>query len=815
MENKVYFIGNAHLDPVWQWRFPEGLALVKSTFQAALDRMEEYPDYVFTSACASYYKWLERTEPELFDRIKEMVRQGRWSITGGMWVQPDCNIPSGEAFARHFLYSQKFFKENFGVTVNTSYNVDSFGHNGMLPQLMIKSGIENYVYHRPDAIREKPGMTTEPLHMWESPDGSRILCWHIPDGYGGDIFDERTQRFESYGYPAMFFYGVGNHGGGPTIEALDKLEEMRKLSPEKYLYSSPAEYFADVREAIDLDTLDLVSEDLQHHASGCYSANATVKAMNRRAEESLVRAEKMNVLANALTGAPSYQDRIERAWERVMFNQFHDILAGCSIEPAYRDAYDAFGAAALVGTETSAAASERISWRVNTTKILEKKPSIKRDRLWLREGEGCPMVVFNPHSFPVKSKVAFGIGWVSGVVDSNDNDVPFQLVRAPYTDGRHFLQCLFEVDLEPYGYATYFIYKEDQYYQPKPIENEFVATENSIENSKVKLVFDTHNGTVKSFIDKETGRELTKGGLGRGVIVDDSNADTWSHMLFTFDRDVGEFSDASIKVVEEGPIRMTVRVTSTYNRSTLTQYYSLSRGSNHVEVKVKLDFHEHYRMLKLSFPMAIEDPKAVYSMPFGFIEKKPNGEEEPAQRWVDVCAPDGTGVALANNGKYSFSCAGSELRMVAARGCAFLDHYGQPYRDDEIEFIDQGEQTFEYTLIPHGASRTDVVRTAALLNMPCELYMETHHRGGLDPVYSGMSVSVPNVIVEAIKPAENGLGTVIRAYESEGIPVEAEIDLKFISRKVNASFKAQEIKTIFIPADGGEAREILITEQDA
>ncbi len=217
MENKVYFIGNAHLDPVWQWRFPEGLSLVKSTFQAALDRMEEYPDYVFTSACASYYKWLERTEPELFGRIKEMVRQGRWSITGGMWVQPDCNIPSGEAFARHFLYSQKFFKENFGVTVNTSYNVDSFGHNGMLPQLMIKSGIENYVYHRPDAIREKPGMTTEPLHLWESPDGSRILCWHIPDGYGGDIFDERTKRFESYGYPAMFFYGVGNHGGGPTI----------------------------------------------------------------------------------------------------------------------------------------------------------------------------------------------------------------------------------------------------------------------------------------------------------------------------------------------------------------------------------------------------------------------------------------------------------------------------------------------------------------------------------------------------------------------------------------------------------------------
>lgn len=814
MDKKVHFIGNAHLDPVWQWRFPEGLALVKSTFQAALDRMDEYPDYVFTSACASYYKWLERTEPEMFERIKEKVKEGRWSVTGGMWVQPDCNIPSGEAFARHFLYSQKFFKENFGFTVKTSYNVDSFGHNGMYPQLLIKSGIENYVYHRPDAVREKPGMTTEPLHMWESPDGSRVLCWHIPDGYGGDIFDERTQRFESYDYPAMFFYGVGNHGGGPTIEALDKLEEMRKNAPEKYLYSSPDQYFAEIRENMDLDKLDLVSEDLQHHASGCYSANSKVKDLNRRAEEALVRAEKMNVLSTALTGTNSYQDRIERAWERVMFNQFHDILAGCSIKPAYNDAYDALGAAALVGTETSSAACERISWRINTTKLLEKKPSLKRDRLWIREGEGCPVVVFNPHSFPVKTTASFGMGWISGVLDSNDNEVPFQIVRAPYTDGWHYRQVMFEVDLEPYGYATYYLYKDEQNYQPKPIENEFTSTANSIENSKVKLVFDAHNGTVCSFIDKETGRELTKGGFGRGVIVDDSNADTWSHMLFTFDKDVGEFSDAKLTVLEDGPVRMTMKVTSTYNRSTLTQYFSLNRGSNHVDVRVKLDFNEHYRMVKLSFPTAIENARPVYSMPFGFIEKKANGEEEPAQRWVDVCDENGCGLALANSGKYSFSCKDGELRMVAARGCAYLDHFGQQYRDEEIEFIDQGEQTFEYTLIPHGESRTDVIRTAALLNQPCELYLETHHRGGLDPVYGGMSISVPNVIVEAVKPAENGKGIVIRAYESEGRATEAELDMKFIGRKVTASFKPQEIKTIFFPADGSDAREILITEQD-
>ncbi len=814
MDKKIYFIGNAHLDPVWQWRYQEGLALVKSTFQAALDRMEEYPDYVFTSACASYYKWLACTEPELFERIKARVAEGRWSVTGGMWVQPDCNIPSGEAFARHFLYSQRFFKENLGVTVNTGYNVDSFGHNGMLPQLLIKSGIENYVYHRPSDECEKPDLNKSKVHIWESPDGSRVLSWRIPTGYAEYTEDKKIKFYEALPYPSLFFYGVGNHGGGPTVQQLDDIEALRKINPEKYLYSNCDQYFADLDKNYGLENVPVVSEDLQHHASGCYSANSKVKEMNRKAEEALVRAEKMNVLSTALTGTKSYQDRIEKAWERVMFNQFHDILAGCSIKPAYDDAYHAFGGATLVGTETSAAACERISWRINTTKILEKKPSSMRDRLWLREGEGGPIVVFNPHSFPVKGTASFGMGWISGVVDSNDNDVPFQLVRAPYTDGHHFQQCLFEVDLEPYGYATYFLYKEDQNYKPKPIENEFVATANSIENSMVKLVFNTSNGAIDQYIIKATERNHSEGGMARGVIVDDSRADTWSHGIFTFDKDVGEFADAKMSVIENGPLRMTMKVTTTYNRSTMTQYFSLTRGSTHVDVRVKLNFNEHYRMLKLSFPTDVGNSRAVYSMPFGFIEKRTNGQEEPAQRWVDIVDNGGCGFAIANDSKYSFSCKDSELRMVAARGCAYLDHYGQNYRDDEIEFLDQGEQTFNYTLIPHGESRTDVIRTAALLNMPCEVYEETHHRGELPATYGGMSISVPNVIVETVKPAENGKGTVIRAYETEGHAVEAEINLKFLGRKLTATFKPQEIKTIYIPADGGEIKEILITELD-
>ncbi len=814
MKKTYHLIGNAHLDPVWQWRVPEGLALVKSTYRAALDRMKEYPDYIFTSACASYYKWIELSEPEMFEEIKQRYEEGRWCITGGMWVQPDCNIPSGESFARHFLYSQKYFKEKFGSIVKTGYNVDSFGHNGMLPQLMKKSGIDNYIYQRPNDNEEKPNLPKKNLHYWSSPDGSDVLAFRIPMGYGGGVQDSRWEYTQSLEQPQMIFYGVGNHGGGPSIEHLEEAEKLRKEEgKDVFIYAKTDDYFDYVNENIDKIDIPVVDEDLQHHASGCYSANSKVKEMNRRAESDLVYAEKIDLMSTLLTGSAPKTKSIERAWESVMFNQFHDILAGCSIKPAYTDAYNAFGYASETALQVGTFGAERISWRVNTTKFLDYRPSIKRDRLWIREGEGCPMVVFNPHSFPVKAKVCFGIGWVSGVLDSEDNEVPFQLIRAPYTDGGHFLQCMFEVELEPYGYGTYFIYKEEQNYQPKPVENEFTVTENTIENSKVKIVINKHTGAIDSYIDKETDKEMASAPIAKAVIEDDFHTDTWAHGIFDFNRDIGQFSDAKLEIVETGYLRATIKVTTTYNKSTLTQYFSLWRGSKNIEVRCKLDFNEHYKIAKLSFPMNIENPEAVYSMPFGFIRKPANGEEEPAQGWIAVCEKDtNDGIALINNSKYSFCVKNNEMRMVMARGCAYLDHYGQRSRDNEIDFIDQGEQEFEYIITPCKDDFTDIVKTSEVLNMPLKLYQETHHKGELPMTYSGLSVSADNVIVQAMKYSEDGKSIVLRTFECAGKETEAEIDLKILDVKCKSTWKPQEIKTIAVDLETKEVKEILIIE---
>ena len=814
MKKTYHLIGNAHLDPVWQWCVPEGLSLVKSTYRAALDRMKEYPDYIFTSACASYYKWIELSEPKMFEEIKQRYEEGRWCITGGMWVQPDCNIPSGESFARHFLYSQKYFKEKFGSIVKTGYNVDSFGHNGMLPQIMKKSGIDNYIYQRPNDTNEKPNLPKKNLHHWTSPDGSDVLAFRIPMGYCGGIKDGRWEYSESLPQPQMIFYGVGNHGGGPSIEQLDEAEKLRKENgKDVFIYSKTDDYFNYINEHIDEIDIPTVNEDLQHHASGCYSANSKVKAMNRKAENDLVYAEKIDLMSTILTKSEPKTKSIERAWESVMFNQFHDILAGCSIKPAYTDAYNAFGYASETALQVGSFGAERISWRVNTTKFLDYRPSHKRDRLWIREGEGCPMVVFNPHSFPVKAKVTFGMGWVSGVLDSDDNEIPFQIVRAPYTDGGHFMQCMFEAELEPYGYKTFFIYKDEQNYQPKPVENEFIVTENTIENSKVKITINKHTGAIDSYYDKESDKELVSAPVAKAIIEDDVHTDTWAHNVFDFNKDIGQFSDAKLEVIETGYLRATIKVTTTYNKSTLIQYISLWRGSKNIEVKCKLDFNEHYKIAKLAFPMNIEKPEAVYSMPFGFIRKPANGEEEPAQGWIAVCE-EGTnnGFALINDSKYSFCVKDKEMRMVMARGSAYLDHYGQRSRDDEMDFLDQGQQEFEYILAPCENEFTDVVKKAEVLNMPLKLYLETHHKGELPPVYSGLDVSVDNVLVQAMKYSEDGKKIVLRTFECAGKETDAEIDLKILDVKCKFSWKPQEIKTISIDIDTKEVKEILIIE---
>src|SRR5690349_16795403 len=322
-DKKLYMIGNAHIDPVWLWPWQEGFHEVKASFRSALDRMKEYPDFKFVSSSAAFYEWVENSDPAMFAEIKQRVAEGRWQIVGGWWIQPDCNIPGGESFVRHSLYAQRYFQEKFGVMAKVGYNVDSFGHNSTIPQILKKSGMDYYVFMRPGP--HEKGLPNR-LFWWESDDGSRVLAFRIPFEYctwGKELSQHIARSANELKAPfddLMCFYGVGNHGGGPTKE---NIESIQKLNDDPtyptLVFSQPEQYFADML-AKNLP-IPVVHDDLQHHASGCYAAHSGVKQWNRQAENLLIAAEKFSAIAECVTRQP-YACDLAEAWKRVLFNQF-------------------------------------------------------------------------------------------------------------------------------------------------------------------------------------------------------------------------------------------------------------------------------------------------------------------------------------------------------------------------------------------------------------------------------------------------------------------------------------------------------------
>lgn len=820
----VHMIGNAHLDPVWLWRWQEGYAEIKATFRSALDRMREFPEFKFTSACASYYKWVEENAPDMFAEIKARVAEGRWTVAGGWWVQPDCNLPAGESFARHSLYGQRYFLKKFGTIASVGYNVDSFGHHAMLPQLLRLSGMDNYVFMRPEE-REKPMAAN--LFWWESADGSRVLAYRIPHLYSTHWTEPALPKMRlvaeiatAEGTDQMCFYGVGNHGGGPTIANLREIRAAQEeMGEDRIACSSPNVYFERMRARLRMTgpktSLPLVTGDLQHHARGCYSAHAETKALNRRAEQRLLFAEKFAAMAQLLLGVPCDSDLLQAAWQQVMFNQFHDIIGGCSIKEAYDDSRESYGHALHAGATVLNAALQRISWAVDTHR--DEVEALNRNqhwRFWETGDLGTPVVVFNP--LPWEATVPLQLPQrLRSVANDAGEPLEIQQVRASRTYTGDNYDTLTIVQIPAMGYRVYWMYmyqdkKAGATAPPDSGDSPLTATATAMENRFVRVEIEPHTGYIKRLFDKRGGVEALNGSGAVPVVIDEYDSDTWAHGIDRFCREAGKFADAEVGLIEDGPLRSTLRITSRYGQSVLRQDVTLLRDSPDIHVKVKLDWRERHKMLKLSFPLRIEHPRAVYEIPYGHIERPVNGEEEPGQMWVDVTGvlpEDGSrayGLALLNDSKYSFSVQDADLRMTVARGAVFAELETERV-ERWAEYMDQGMQEFAYTLAPHEGGWQDagIVRKALELNVPPTYVVETYHHGPLPGSFCGMRVSPEQVVAAVLKRAEDGGGYVVRCYESAGRETEATLEIVALGRKWRALFGRCEIKTFFVPDDAG------------
>ncbi len=809
---RVHLIGNAHLDPIWLWRWQEGCNEVMQTFRSALDRLNEYEDFVFTCSSAAYYQWVEELDPDMFKEIQQRVEEGRWCIVNGWWVQPDCNMPSGESFVRQALYSQLYYYEKFGKICKTGYNVDSFGHNAMMPQLLRQGGMCAYVMMRPG--KHENAEIPQNAFWWESPDGSRVLTYHIPEGYGHSGPEHLKKKIAEYaeisenaGHGMMLFYGIGNHGGGPSrgdIECL--MEEMKKEEFCELEFSNPDDYF---REML-ITPLDIPvwTDDLQHHASGCYSATSLVKQLNRKCENRLAAAEKFNTVAALTAGALPATKEFAAAWKNVCFNQFHDILCGCSIMEAYEDVKESSGYALDVASKIYNTALIKIARQIDTWVDGVSDPVCTEVRnLGARQDFPRPIVVFNPLSFDIEVPVRT-YHPSEKVTDSEGNDVLFQNVRSSRSNDSH-LDTLFLAKIPAMGYSTYWLYFDaDENEQTSALtcgDSDTVFMENEF----VRVEFDKANGGISKLLDKTSGVDYAaNGALAVPTVIDDHKTDTWAHNVFRFHDIKGTMDVQSVELVEQGPLRASVRIKYTFNTSTLTQEFCLTEGKKVIRVKCKANWSEQFTMLKLPFDIGGTDEISTYEIPCGYIKRPCNGEEEPTQQWADITSTvDGkrAGLAVINDSKYSYDCPGTMLRLTAIRNVIFADHYS-PRPAADFNFTDEGMQRFEYAIFTHegDVENTEIMKLAAKFNCRPVTVSESYHKGtGRAQKDSFLKITADNVIATAFKFCEDGSGDVIiRCFETQGKKTRTYIMCDMIDAAFTVDFLPHEIKTFRINTDG-------------
>jgi alpha-mannosidase len=800
---RFHMIGHAHIDPVWLWPWSEGIAVVHSTFRSALDRMNETPDFAFISSSAQFYQWVSENDPEMLAEIRKRVEEGRWNIVGGWWVEPDVNIPSGEAMVRQGLYGQKTFERLVGRKAKIAFNPDSFGHAGTLPQILNLQGMKHYAFMRPG-----PHEKTIPadLFWWESPDGSKVLTYRIPISYNetqtvNKRVEQILEHFQNEPMKSfMAFYGAGDHGGGATKENIKSIEALKTENGGPVVFfSTPERYF----EEIDKKNLDLptVKDDLQHHAQGCYTAEMDIKKGNRQSEAALVTAEKLAALGSFAWGANYPKNEFSSAWQRVLFLQFHDSLAGTSLPEHSVTAREGYGFAQDTAHQAMYKAIQKLEWQIPT-----------------EDPDSQYMIVFNPHAWETKKTVEYDFNWgtmhkSSRVEDEKGNPLAHQWALGTTETGSR-RKLITEVTLPPFGYRQVRLLDAES----SSINNGVTATNDALENEFYKISF-SENGEI-GIQDKQTGNEVFSGKkAGCKAIVIDDPSDTWSHDVKTFSNEIGAFGNAKIKVIQEGPVKAIIRVVTKYGNSTLTTDWSLSKGSRNIEANVSLDWHEHHKMLKFSFPVNIESPTATYEVPYGHIVRATDGDENPGQRWIDLTGQQNGktfGLTVINDAKYGYNVIGNDMRISVARSAVFAHHRPKVLNpENEYRWMDQGIHTFRMMLVPHNDSwkEVQVVRLAEEFMAPPICIYQGIHGGKLPKSNSFLAVDKPNIIVSAIKQAEDNNDIIIRCVETSGIPTTISLDLRFAERTWKGSFRPCEIKTLRMNPGFGKITEVNVLEE--
>lgn len=787
----VYLLCNAHIDPIWLWKWQEGAAEAISTFRTAADFCEEFDGFVFNHNEALLYEWIEEYEPELFRRIQKLVSDGKWHIMGGWYLQPDCTMLSGESFIRQIEYGRRYFKEKFNKTPTTAINFDPFGHTRGLVQILKKSGFDSYLFMRPGTDRGD--------FIWRGFDGSEILAHCHYGGYctlKGKSIEKIKYVLEECADKEniLVLWGIGDHGGGPSRGDMNGITEFMKEKSELNIkHSTPEEYF----KTVNKDKLNIIEKSLGPCMIGCYTSMTQIKQANRRVENKIEMMKQMIAQSDISVD----NTEIENAEKALMLSQFHDVLPGSMIKKAETDSLNAFGYAEKICDKYIAKAF---------FKLCDGQPRCE-------DGE-VPVIVYNPLPYTIEKEVEVEIqlenqNWNEGettiakVKDESGNYVLSQNEKEDCTFSLDWRKkIVFRAKLEPMRINRF----NCELYVKKNYNRIAVPTETDeyfcVKNKRMTVKIDKKTGLIAEYtVDGKTRLKPNSGVIN--VYAD--NEDPWGMTVNCFNNKIGKFklmsdcdankfngySDekyANVRVVENGDVRMKVQALFEHDKSVAVVTYMIPKNDTYIDIKVHMFSNDVNRTYKMTFAADFENGKFMGQTAFGTEELADDKSEVTFHNWCGRISNDAE-LYVLNNGTYGGSGGYGEISVTLLRTPVYSAHPIKKRQiaphDRFLDHIDMGEREFEYRLTTEKA----VDKEAELFNMPP--YSIPFFPSGNGKI-KNISVEIDNdkILLTTMQKEEDGI--LIRLFNTQNSTNTSNISVFGVKTKI--SLAPYEYKTYMV-----------------
>jgi len=830
----IHLICSAHLDPVWQWRWEEGAAEALATFRTAVDILREHDDLIFNHNEAVLYRWVEELDPRLFRDIQKLVAKGRWSVSGGWYLQPDVNLPGLESLIRQIAEGRRYFRRKFGAKPRVAYNFDSFGHGGGLPQVLLRAGYAMYIHMRPQAAElDLPS----DLFRWKGVDGSEILAYRIAVGLYHTERDNMEKRLREgttlalkLGRDVPVFWGIGDHGGGPTREDLKTIDAFKAAERRvRVVHSTPDKLYEALKAAAK--SAPMFEGDLQRVFTGCYTSLSRLKRLAPRSLGLLTQTEALSAAAWWMNGQAYPEKAFREAWNAHLFNDFHDILSGSCTEPAERDAL------ALYGKAGESVRRLRLSAAASLNRGASRPYYIPVTAL--NANPSCPEVPVEVECMADYRPFWKG-KWRLRLFAPDGSEVPSQEEQPeallPFNGWRRKL-C-FMAGLPGIGAAHYEVraFRE----KAKGRGGAAPAKKKGEEGSGPRLTYriDPHTGLIKflgSYLhfpirsdieqNKEDAERVERGDatpnflagpLMQSLVIDD-DADSWGTGRESYRAVAGVFKQkGGPKFTASGPVRSITESVFVHKKSQVVLETVSYPNWPVLEFRLRITWNEERRRLKLSIPTAIKAPTILAEIPGGAIDRPADGRENVHGRWLflqGLLEGKEAAFGVVSAGQNGFDFANGEVRLSVLRSAAYCHERGFKLgRTPARKFADLGVHEVRVLITAGDPDRVRRMLPGLADWLSAPPYALAHLPIGVktNPVEL-LNVEPQNIRLTACKRSWDGEALVVRLHEAGGIETAALLSIR-PHTEIRLNFKPFEIKTVRIERSG-RWREVALIEE--